>query len=138
MDDVLRVPGTGLGVGWDAIVGLFVPFVGDAVSALSHVALLWTAFRIRAPRIVIARMAINASVDVVTGAVPVIGDMFDVAFKANRKNLELLERAQLGGARSARASDYLVVIGATLMVALSMLVPLVFAGWLVASVAKRL
>jgi hypothetical protein len=138
MDDVLSVPGTKLGVGWDAIVGLFVPFVGDTVSALSHIALLWTAFRIRVPRIVVARMVINAVIDIVTGAVPVLGDLFDVAFKANRKNLELLERAQLEGPRAARASDYLVVVGAMLSLLVAMLVPLFLAGWLIAEVSRRL
>jgi hypothetical protein len=138
MDDALTVPGTRISIGWDAIAGFFLPFVGDAVGALSHLALLWAAWRIRAPRVVIARMAINATVDVVTGAVPVLGDLFDVAFKANRKNLELLERAQRAGEHASRGSDYLVVAGAMLCVLLAMLVPLLLAGWVLSAIAHRL
>jgi hypothetical protein len=138
MDDALGVPGTRYRIGWDALAGFFVPFVGDAVSALSHLVLLWAAFRIRAPRIVIARMTINAAIDIVTGAVPLLGDLFDVAFKANRKNLELLERAQRAGQHATRGSDYLVVAGAVLAVLLAMLVPLVLAGWVITKLVHHL
>jgi hypothetical protein len=137
MDDALHVPGTRIGIGLDALSGFFVPFVGDAVSAFSHLALLWAAFRVRVPRIVIARMVMNAAIDILTGAVPLLGDVFDVTFKANRKNLELLERAQLTGERSGRFADYLVVAAAVFTLSLAMLVPLFVTGWLIAKVVHH-
>lgn len=109
MDSAFPVPFTRLRVGLDAILGLFVPGAGDAVSAASHVALLLAAFRARVPAVVIARMVLNVAIDALFGAVPVAGDAFDVVWKANIRNLELLEREARDGRLPAKFSDYLVV-----------------------------
>lgn len=138
MDDAIAIPGTNLRIGWDAILGFLVPGAGDALTGLSHVALLVYAFRRRLPKVVLVRMVLNAGLDLLTGAVPVLGDLFDMAFKANRRNLDLLERAESSGVRSATRGDYLFVGGAIASVLLIMLIPLFLAAALVAWLGRHL
>lgn len=91
MDDAFVVPGTRVGVGLDALVGL-VPGIGDALgSALSGV-IVRDAIRARVPMVVLARMGLNLLVDALLGLVPGVGDLLDVAHRANRTNLRLLLR----------------------------------------------
>jgi len=91
MDDAVTVPGTSIGVGLDAVIGL-VPGIGDAVgSALSGV-IVRDAIRARVPMVVLAWMGLNLVVDALLGVVPGVGDLLDVVHRANRKNLRLLLR----------------------------------------------
>ena len=91
MDDAVVVPGTRIGLGLDALIGL-VPGIGDAVgSALSSV-IVRDAIRARVPMPVLAWMGLNLVVDALLGLVPGVGDVLDVAHPANRKNLRLLLR----------------------------------------------
>lgn len=91
MDDAVTVPGTRIGLGLDALIGL-VPGIGDAVgSALSGV-IVRDAIRARVPMVVLARMGLNLVVDALLGLVPGVGDLLDVVHRANRKNLRLLLR----------------------------------------------
>jgi len=82
----------GVKYGWDAIVGL-VPVVGDVVMALVGVYPIIIARKHKLGRVVQTRMAMNLLVDWAVGEVPLLGDAFDVAFKANLKNAKLLEKA---------------------------------------------
>jgi hypothetical protein len=92
MDDLITLPGTRIGLGLDAIIGL-VPGVGDLVGSTLSGAIVFDAIRHRVPVPVLARMGLNLLTDAVLGMVPAIGDLLDVAHRANRKNLRLLERA---------------------------------------------
>ena len=92
LDTALVVPGTGIRFGLDALIGL-VPGIGDLVSTLLSLYIVREARALGAPRLLIARMLANVAFDGVVGAVPVAGDLFDAYFKANLKNLALLERA---------------------------------------------
>jgi hypothetical protein len=74
--------------GADAIIGL-VPGFGDLVSAGLGLFVVWRASRMGLPRIVVARMLVNSAVDLVVGAIPFVGDAFDLVFKANTRNLDL-------------------------------------------------
>ena len=139
MDDAIAIPGTGIRIGWDAIAGFLLPGIGDAASAASHVMLLLLAFHLRVPRIVLVRMTGNAAFDALTGMVPILGDLFDVVFKANRRNLELLERAvQAPPSQRARLGDYIAVFGAIAAVLLVMLLPIVFGLWLLHWLVSKL
>ena len=90
MDSAVRIPGTNVVMGVDALLGL-VPVIGDAISSAIGGYIIWEAKRLGVSRLVIARMAMNTTIDTVVGAVPVLGDVFDVAYKANRKNVALLK-----------------------------------------------
>ncbi len=92
MDDAVRVPGTQIGVGLDSVIGL-VPGVGDlAGSAISGI-IVYDAVQARVPVATLARMGWNLLLDAALGLVPVVGDLADVAHRASRKNLRLLEEA---------------------------------------------
>ena len=82
----------GFRFGLDGLLGL-VPGVGDTLGALASAWLVLEARRLGAPRSVLLRMLVNLLLDYLVGAVPVLGDLFDFGFKANRRNLDLLRRA---------------------------------------------
>jgi hypothetical protein len=125
MDEAFVVPGTRFRIGMDAIIGFLVPGAGDTLTAGSQVALLWSAFRARVPRVVLARMVLNAGIDALLGVVPFAGDAFDAFFKANRRNLQLLERHRGRGPLKATAGDYVVVFAALGAVGALLLLPFV-------------
>lgn len=107
LDEAFRVPGTGIRFGWDSIVGL-VPWAGDAVTAALACVIVFQAHRMRVPRVVLLRMIGNVALDLLIGIVPVFGDVADVFWKANTRNMALLERhAHAPG--PARLGDWLFV-----------------------------
>jgi Domain of unknown function (DUF4112) len=111
MDSAITIPGTKVVMGLDALLGLL-PVVGDAVSSVISGYIVWEARRIGAPRFLIARMAGNVAVDTLVGSIPVLGDVFDVAFKANRKNVALLKRhVEKHGPRDARTIEASYSVG---------------------------
>jgi hypothetical protein len=113
LDDLVRVPGTRRRVGVDPVLGLL-PGVGDWVGWAASAHLLVAGARLGAPATVILRMAGNALVDAAVGAVPLLGDLFDLGWKANRRNLVLLERLVAQPAATVRASR--MVVGMVLAV----------------------
>lgn len=125
LDDGFVVPGTSFRVGFDAILGL-VPVAGDFVTTASSLALLWLAYQRGAPKAVFGRMLVNIGIDALTGAVPFLGDVFDVVFKANRRNLELLRRYDRDPVRANRIDiAFLLTILATVLALMT--IPLVLA-----------
>ena len=91
LDEAFRIPGTRWRIGLDGLAG-FVPGIGDGVTALVALYPIIEAYRHGAPAGLIGRMLANLGIDTAVGAVPVLGDIFDVTFKANRRNVELLRR----------------------------------------------
>jgi hypothetical protein len=116
LDDLIRIPGTDQRIGLDPAIGL-IPWFGDLVSAAVGFWLIAEAARFRIPRVVLARMLVNTTVDLLVGAIPVLGDLFDVVSRSNRRNLELFRRhATDAGASTAEhraflAGLVLIVIG---------------------------
>ena len=90
LDDSVRVPGTDRRIGLDALLGLL-PIGGDALGAILSLYIVVEARRIGAPTGVIVRMLGNVLVDFLGSIVPVVGYVFDAVWKANQRNLELLE-----------------------------------------------
>jgi hypothetical protein len=132
LDSAFRVPGTNLTFGLDPIIGL-IPWIGDVTTPVFSAVLLLHAVRLRIPRIVQLRMLMNAAIDLAIGLVPLIGDLFDFGWKANVRNLALLERHAHPEAK-ATASDWafvLVVLGGLVLVAVT---PLLIVGWLLSHV----
>lgn len=128
LDDLVEVPGTGRRIGLDPLLGL-VPVVGDAASAIASIWIIVEAARFRLPRIVLARMIVNATVDLVLGAIPLLGDLFDFVSKANARNLELFRRhASEPGASTADQRAFFAGVGLVLLGALWLVAQLI--GWL--------
>lgn len=99
MDSRFKLPGTDFRFGLDGLLGL-IPGIGDGVLALPALYLIARARNLGAPTHVQARMAGNVAVDLLIGAVPIVGDLFDFGFKANRRNMRLL-RDHFGVAQQA-------------------------------------
>ena len=119
LDSAARVPGTGIRFGADAVLGI-IPGLGDVAGAALAGYLVILAQRLGAPRAVVLRLLGNVAVDTVAGTVPLAGDMFDVAFKSNMRNLALLERAIERPAATTRTSQFVVagaLLGLMLLVA---------------------
>ena len=134
LDSAFAVPGTSYRVGLDPILGL-VPGLGDLVSPLFTIGILWQARDLALPRIVQLRMIFNVAIDSLLGAVPVVGDLFDFAWKANNRNMALLER-HAQEQRTASAGDWLFVVVMVALVALVAVIPFVIVGWVVATAAS--
>jgi hypothetical protein len=125
LDDGLLIPGTRIGIGLDAILGFLFPAVGDAATGLASLALLVLGFQMRVPKVVLLRMVQNILVDTLVGSVPIVGDAFDLFWRSNRRNLELIQRYDRNPSRRATVTDYLIVgLGVVLVVA-AVLLPVV-------------
>jgi uncharacterized protein DUF4112 len=126
-DSAFVIPGTTIRFGLDPLIGL-VPGIGDLASPVLSVFILWHAAKLRVPKVVLARMVINALVDAIAGAIPVVGDLFDFGWKATEWNMGLLERHAMPE-QPATSGDYLFVILCLLVVGLAAAIPIVVA-WL--------
>ena len=128
LDDLVAIPGTKQRVGLDPLIGL-IPWIGDLVSASVGFWLIAEAARFRIPSVVLVRMVLNTLVDLAVGAIPVLGDLFDIVSRSNRRNLELFRRhatdtyASTTEHRVFLAGLVLVVVGIIWLIAL-------FLGWL--------
>jgi hypothetical protein len=129
MDSAFVLPGTAYRIGLDPIIGL-VPWIGDLVSPLFTVALLWQARDLRIPKVVLGRMMFNAAVDAIIGAIPFAGDLFDFGWKANLRNMALLERHAYEE-HPASLGDWALVLAMIVIVIVLAAVPFVIAGWLI-------
>ncbi|MCS6807526.1 MAG: DUF4112 domain-containing protein [Bacteroidota bacterium] len=137
LDDVLRIPGTTIRFGLDPIVNL-VPIFGDATGVLMSCALIVVAIRIRVPKHVLAHMLVNIAIDALLGALPVLGQIADFVWKANTRNMALLERYAIQPRSTALISGYSVV--GVLCIVVGIIGAAVGVGWytivLIASVLK--
>jgi hypothetical protein len=98
----------------DPIVGLLVPGAGDLITSVFGLYTVHLAVRRKHSMVVISRMLLNLALDAVVGIIPLVGDLFDFGFKANKKNVALLEAsAEKGGKATAR--DWAFVVGAAVM-----------------------
>jgi hypothetical protein len=91
LDDLIRIPGTNIRVGLDPLLGLL-PVGGDLAGGVIAAYTLIVGARVGAPPSVLLRMAANVALDALLGVMPVLGDVFDIGWKANRRNVALLER----------------------------------------------
>jgi hypothetical protein len=135
LDSSIPIPGTRLTVGLDFLVGL-VPVIGDLIGVLASSLILVEASRMGVPRSVLSRMALNVAVEGVVGMVPFLGDVFDAGWKANQRNVRLLDQWLSEPRRAQRSSRLLVaglVLGLAALVALGATTAWLAAKWLFAS-----
>ena len=132
LDAQFRVPGTTFRFGLDPIAGI-IPGGGDLLTGFFSVMILVHAFRLRVPKVVVGRMLLNAGLDMIAGVVPVVGDLFDAGYKANLRNMALLERHARPGVKPER-SDYVFVVVALVILAVLTILPLAIVTWLLLTV----
>jgi hypothetical protein len=105
LDTAFVMPGSNIRFGLDALIGLL-PGLGDLISTAFSLFIVREARALGAPRWLVARMLVNVAVDGVVGAVPLVGDAFDVAWRANRRNMALLQKHLAREPRAMRAADW--------------------------------
>jgi Domain of unknown function (DUF4112) len=119
LDNSIPIPGTRFRLGIDQLIGL-VPGIGDLIGGVLSLYIILEASRMGVPRGLLARMGWNVAVDTFVGEVPILGDLFDIAFKANIRNLALLDGYLQRPAEVRRASRRfaaLLVLGLVLLTA---------------------
>ena len=142
MDTKFEIPGLRVRFGLDALLGL-IPGVGDLVTFVISCYVLSAAARYGVPRITLARMGMNSIVDAVMGCIPFAGDLFDVAWKANTRNVALLRRTLEStpeASRRAQRQDWLFVVGLIAamlaVIGLSITVAWSILGWLASGISS--
>jgi hypothetical protein len=132
-DSSIPIPGTRITVGLDALIGL-IPVLGDLIGVAMSSFILAEANRLGAPRSVLWRMAGNVGIEGLVGMVPFAGDIVDAAFKANQRNVKLLDAWYQNPGKTERASRWfgvLIVAIAVLFLGLSMYTAFVILRWVV-------
>lgn len=122
LDNAIPIPGTGYRVGLDPLIGLL-PGAGDTVAGALSAYIVVEAARLGLPRAALIRMTSNILLETVLGSVPFLGDLFDATWKANAKNMALLED-HLRLPRTSRRADRFFIF---LLVAILMAVIIGFA-----------
>ncbi len=120
LDSAITIPGTDVKVGIDPLLGL-IPGIGDGIASLLSGVILYEAAKLGTPKHILVRMLGNIGADALIGAVPIFGDLFDFAFRANRRNLDLLRSvspAAYGAPRNSRAIGRLIAAVMLLVFAL--------------------
>lgn len=131
LDSSIRLPG-GFRIGIDALLGL-VPFLGDAAGVLLSGYIVSRAARLGVPRSVLLRMILNVAVEGLVGLIPLAGDVFDAAWKANQRNVQLLERHledPVDAARSSRRLVGVLLLLIVLFMALASALSALFLRWI--------
>ena len=91
LDNSIRLPIIGYRIGWDAIIGL-IPGFGDVAGLLLSAYIVYESARFGVPKATLGRMVLNVVLEALVGAVPLLGDLFDATFKANARNVDLLQK----------------------------------------------
>jgi hypothetical protein len=129
LDNSIRLPGTNFRVGLEALLG-FVPVIGDAAGVVLSGYIVHEAARLGVPAGILFRMVLNVAIEGVLGSVPFAGDIFDAAWKANQRNVDLLN-AYLDRPEKAAAATRVYLFFLLVMMAVVVLATSVVAYWLV-------
>ena len=128
LDDLVPIPGTQQRIGLDPVIGL-IPWFGDVVSAVVGFWLIAEAARFKIPSVVLARMVLNTTVDLATGAIPFLGDLLDVVSRSNSKNLALFRRHATDA--TASTTEHRVFLAGLVLIVVGLLwLAATLIGWL--------
>lgn len=132
LDSQFRVPGTRMRFGVDGVLGL-VPGVGDAAGLALSTMVIVQAVRLGARGSTVVRMVLNVALDAVVGAIPFLGSVFDFAFKANTRNVALLQRLELdpvGTEADSRRAVRRTLVGVAVALVLTLVAVVALVGWI--------
>jgi len=130
LDEAFRIPGTRIRFGLDGIIGL-VPGLGDVLAGILSLVIPLAAWIRGVPYVTIVRMAVNLGIGVLVGTIPIFGDAFDIAWKANRRNYRLLSR-HIGEPRRHTWKDWAFLALIALAIGIIFALPVLFTLWLLA------
>jgi uncharacterized protein DUF4112 len=122
LDYAFELP-NGFRFGLGGFIGL-IPGIGDVIDALISLYIIYRAIQLGIPRVAIARMLVNVAIEALAGSVPVIGDLFDIAFKANLRNYRLL-KSHLAQSDRQRTKDWVFLVVTILIVIASIALPVI-------------
>ena len=128
LDDWFRIPGTSIRFGLDGIVG-FIPGVGDAIGGIASCIIIVAAWMRGVSYVTLARMLANWGIEVLIGTVPVLGNLFDIAWKANRRNYALLT-GSLADPQGVKRRSWLFFAVLCLIFVAMLVLPMLLFGWL--------
>ncbi len=129
LDEAFLVPGTGIRFGLDGLIGL-VPGIGDVLAGLLSLVIPLAAWIRGVPYVTLVRMAANLGIGVLVGSIPLFGDVFDIAWKANRRNYRLLTR-HLGEPRKHSWRDWVFLLVLAAVLGLVFAIPVALVLWLI-------
>ena len=132
LDNAIPIPGVGTRIGLDPILGLL-PGGGDVVTGLLSVYIVFEAAKMGLPAQTLGRMGFNILLDVLSGTVPIIGDLFDVTWKANSQNVALLEK-HIASPAPSKAADKVFAIGVIVLLLALVLGMAAFSVWVVTQI----
>jgi hypothetical protein len=135
LDEAFRVPGTDFRFGIDGIIGL-IPGLGDVLAGLLSLVIPIAAWIRGVPYIALIRMLVNIAMGVLVGAIPILGDIFDVAWKANRRNYRLLQR-HLHEPRQHTWRDWCFLFLLLAAVGMVFAIPIILVAWLLALIFEH-
>lgn len=118
MDSRFNIPGSKIRFGMDSVIGL-IPGVGDIISFLISGYILSTAAKLGASNYVMARMTLNAGLDAIIGSIPILGDIFDIGFRANQRNIRLLQQHYKEGRHRGSATKVIIPVVIVLLAMLA-------------------
>jgi Domain of unknown function (DUF4112) len=134
LDEAFRIPGTSVRFGIDGIIGL-VPGLGDVLAGLLSLIIPLAAWMRGVPYIALIRMAVNLGIGVLIGSIPLLGDVFDIAWKANRRNY-LLMRRHLGEPRRHTWKDWVFLLSLAIGLGVIFAIPVILVVWLLSLVYR--
>jgi hypothetical protein len=136
LDDFLKIPGTSIRFGLDGIVG-FIPGLGDVIGGVASCIIIIAAWMRGVSYVTVTRMVANVGIEVIVGSIPVLGDMFDIAWRANRRNYALLA-GSLVQPRKYTIQSWLFLGVLCLVLAALVLLPLLLFAWLTEHVLRTI
>ena len=107
LDDSIKIPGTNQKIGIDAIVGI-IPILGDFIGVIFSTYIMYSGIKMGVSSKIVKKMATNIVIEFVIGSIPIIGDIFDALWKANKRNVELIEEATIENQENYRL-NYLIM-----------------------------
>jgi hypothetical protein len=128
LDDRFVIPGTRIRFGLDAIIGL-IPGIGDAIAAFASIFIVFSAWKRGVARVTLLRMVLNLAIEDTLGAIPVVGDMAHIAWKANRRNYKLLIR-HIEQPHRHTWKDWLFLAALSAILMAIFIVPLLVLAWM--------
>tara|TARA_B100000959_G_scaffold222291_1_gene235281 strand:- start:94 stop:540 length:447 start_codon:yes stop_codon:yes gene_type:complete len=121
LDELTKIPGTNQKIGIDAIIGL-IPILGDLIGAVFSTYIMYSGIKMGVSSKVVTKMAANIGIEFIIGSFPIIGDIFDILWKANKRNVELIEEATIENQKNYNlnylitASLIILILGTILVI----------------------
>jgi len=114
LDEIITIPGTKYKIGIDPIIGIF-PVIGDLLGSIISIYIIYSGSKMGVSSQVIAKMSLNLGIDFTVGLIPVFGDIFDMGWKANKKNIELIEK-NINQTKENKGFNNLIIATLTILI----------------------